>query len=46
MEFDTGDTSNNEFAMAYLKSFSNIFEVVTQEEIDKARLFAATQALS
>lgn len=37
LEMDTCDTHNNEFAMAYLKSVSNIFEVLHQGECDQLK---------
>lgn len=46
IEMDTGDIHNNEFAIAYLKSVSNIFEATSQEETERARVYAATQAFS
>jgi len=46
LEMDTCDTHNNEFALAYLKSVSNIFEALYQEETDRLRLNAAIAAMS
>jgi|JI6StandDraft_1071083.scaffolds.fasta_scaffold02777_21 hypothetical protein len=46
MEMDTCDVHNNEFALAYMKSVSNIFEALHQEECDRLRLNAAIAAMS
>lgn len=46
IEMDTCDTHNNEFALAYLKSVSNVFEALHQEEGDRIRLNAAIAAMS
>ena len=43
---DTCDAHNNEFALAYLKSVSNIFEALQQEENDRMRLNTAIAAMS